>query len=119
MKLDEAYMLAEEIGRLVYHNGYTFKVRSKEGKIPHIHFFEGSEKNPINEGCLALLYIGYANHGSYKGRLSRNDFNFICSWLSDDDNYKNVIAQWNEANVDNQVNIWNEDKTLIKNPYHR
>jgi len=111
-ELIDSLLEEEEIGTLFRLRDYKFSIHSPEGSIPHIHFTKGISEKPELSGCLAILYKGYANHGKYKDELPKKIFEYFCSWMSNDDNFKLACEEWNTNNSITKI-----EYSKIKNPF--
>lgn len=93
----------EEIGYIGTVDGYRLSVEGSEGNIPHIHCVKGSPKHPEKISCIALKYIGYANHSDYHLELDTKTFKHICKFLANGNANKTNINAWLKSVID-----WNE-----------
>lgn len=112
----------EEIGYLGNVAGYRLFVEGSEGNIPHLHCVKGDPRHPEKVSCIALKYVGYANHADYHVELPSKDFKQICNFLANGKaNKTNInawlksVIDWNEANPNKEQII--EDGFV--NPYNK
>lgn len=68
-KLFSDILNEEEIGYIGFVDGYRLSVEGREGNVPHIHCVKGNPKYPEKVSCIALKYIGYANHAWLSFRI--------------------------------------------------
>ena len=102
-KLFSDILNEEEIGYIGFVDGYRLSVEGREGNIPHIHCVKGSPKYPEKVSCIALKYIGYANHADYHSELDTKTFRHICNFLANGKANKTNINAWLKSVID-----WNE-----------
>ena len=90
-------------------NNIEISIYTKEGKIPHLHFYCVQDKR---KGCIRLDTAQYFSHGSKCDRLNRKELKEFINWLSEDchlfkvfntsvSNYDYMCQLWNENNLDN------------------
>lgn len=77
------------------------------------------KKRPGNpyDGCIALGYYGYFDHGLHVGRLPKKDWIFITNWLSNNTNYKYACELWNMSNGNYTIELPKDPNDIDFNPY--
>lgn len=82
------------------------KVYSKEGPIPHFHFYETQS---CRQGCIKILEASYFTHGHYLDDLKRDEREELVKWLKELDqdsveqgvpmtHWKSICLEWNKNN---------------------
>ncbi len=82
-------------------NTIYIKIYSKEGPVPHFHFYETQSHRA---GCIKILEAAYFAHGNYLDDLKRDERKELVKWLNawnddfDKTNWEVICRLWNMNN---------------------
>ena len=105
----EYFMEETRIGEFDDENGNNIiiVVFSREGSIPHLHFYRGKKVPPkgIGGGCIKLKEPEFFKHGTHQDKLNPRDVKLLVEFLKQPysklpkiTNWEFVVILWNANN---------------------